>query len=64
VGEDAQVSASVIGNRARIGAGAILADVVIGDAASIAAGNELRSGLRVWPGVKLGPTAIRFSADA
>ncbi len=38
--------------------------VVVADDARIAEGNELRRGLRVWPGVNLGPTAIRFSTDA
>jgi mannose-1-phosphate guanylyltransferase len=48
----------------RIGEGAVLDGVVIGDRARIASGNELSCGLRVWPGVDLGPTAIRFSTDA
>jgi len=30
---------------------------------SVASGNELREGMRVWPGVDLGPTSIRFSTD-
>lgn len=63
VGEGARISASVLGNHTRVGTGAILDDVVIGDGATIASGNELRNGLRVWPGVQLGPTAIRFSTD-
>ena len=48
---------------ARIGAGVVLDGVVIGENSRIAAGNELRAGLRIWPGVDLGPTAIRFSTD-
>jgi len=54
---------SAIGKRARIGEGVVIDSAVIGDGAVIAAGNELRAGARVWPGVTLGPTAIRFSTD-
>ena len=64
IGAGAVVTASVVGRGARIGAGAVLHDVVVGDQACIGAGNELRSGLRVWPGIDLGPGAIRFSSDA
>jgi mannose-1-phosphate guanylyltransferase len=63
IGEGAVVSATIVGRGARVGAGAILQDVVVGDRASIGAGNELRCGLRVWPGVDLQPGAVRFSAD-
>lgn len=64
VGADAIVSASAIGSGARIGAGAVLDQVLVGDRAIIHEGNELRNGLRVWPAVELGPTAVRFSTDA
>ena len=64
VAAGAQVHGSVLGQGARVESGAVLQDAVIGDEASIAAGNELRGGLRVWPGVQLGPVAIRFSTDA
>ncbi len=47
----ARVRASVIGRGARIGAGAVLDGVVIGDGADIGAGNELLTGVRVWPGL-------------
>jgi mannose-1-phosphate guanylyltransferase len=60
---DAVVTASIVGARARIGAGTVLDGVVIGDAARIGPGNELRHGLRVWPGVELSDTAVRFSTD-
>lgn len=63
IGAGARVSGSVLGRRARIGDGAVLADVVIGEAAAVAGGNELCAGLRLWPGVELGPTAVRFSTD-
>ena len=55
---------SVIGQRARIAADATVVGSVIGDDAIVGPGNELRSGARVWPGVELPPTAVRFSSDA
>ncbi len=64
VGAGARVSHSVIGSGARIGGGAVLDGVVIGAGADIGGGNELARGLRVWPGVRLDGTAIRFSTDA
>jgi hypothetical protein len=30
----------------------------------VGAGNELLEGVRVWPGVRLEPTSVRFSSDA
>ncbi len=64
IGDHAVITASVIGAGTKIGAGVVLDGVVIGDGAEVAGGNELRAGLRVWPGVRLGETAIRFSTDA
>ncbi len=63
IGAGAVVNSSVVGRGACIGAGVLLDGVVIGDGARIAEGNELCRGLRVWPEVELGPTAIRFSTD-
>lgn len=64
IGEGATVTASVVGAGARIGAGAVLEGVVIGTGAEIGPRNELRHGMRVWPGVRLEHTAVRFSTDA
>ena len=64
IGTGAVVRASVVGTGARIGPGAILDGVVVGAGARIGGGNELRHGMRVWPGVELDKTAIRFSSDA
>jgi mannose-1-phosphate guanylyltransferase len=64
IGAGARVSGSVIGAAASIGDGVVLDGAVIGDGARIGTGNELRGGLRVWPGTELGPTSIRFSTDA
>jgi mannose-1-phosphate guanylyltransferase len=64
VGTGASVRCSAVGRDVRIGDGAVLDGVIIGDGAQIASGNELSCGMRVWPGVDIGPTAIRFSTDA
>ena len=64
VAAGARISASVLGRSAYVGDGVVLDTAVIGDEASIASGNELRAGLRVWPGVELAPVSIRFSTDA
>jgi mannose-1-phosphate guanylyltransferase len=63
VGAGARVSSSVLGRGVRIGGSAVLDGAVIGDGARVASGNELRAGMRVWPGVDLGPTSVRFSTD-
>jgi mannose-1-phosphate guanylyltransferase len=59
----ARITGSIIGREAKVDSDTVLDGAVIGDGASIAAGNELRGGLRVWPGVELGPTSVRFSTD-
>lgn len=64
IGAGARISQSVVGSGAQIGEGAVLDGVVIGAGADIGGGNELARGLRVWPGVRLEGTAIRFSTDA
>ena len=63
VAAGAVVRDSVIGAGAVVGAGASLDGVVVGDRAMIGPGNELIPGARVWPGVALGETAVRFSSD-
>lgn len=63
VGSGAQVRASVLGSGVRIAGPAVLDGAVVGDGARVAAGNELRAGIRLWPGVDLGPTSVRFSTD-
>ena len=63
VAADAFVRDSVIGSGAVGGSGAHLDGVVVGDRAVIGAGNELVRGARVWPGVVLVDTAVRFSSD-
>jgi mannose-1-phosphate guanylyltransferase len=64
IGARASVTASVVGAGARIGDGAVLNGAVVGAGAEVGGGNELLRGVRVWPGVRLDGTAIRFSTDA
>ncbi len=59
----AHVRDSVVGSGAIVGAGAYLDGVVVGDRAVIGPGNELIRGARVWPGIALGDTSVRFSSD-
>lgn len=63
VGAGARVSASVLGRGVLIGESVVLERTVVGDGARVATGNELRAGMRLWPGVDLGPTSVRFSTD-
>jgi mannose-1-phosphate guanylyltransferase len=64
VGAGAVVTGSIVGRGATIADGVVLDGVVIGDGAFVGSGNELARGLRVWPGVRLEPTSVRFSSDA
>jgi mannose-1-phosphate guanylyltransferase len=64
VGSGAVVRDSIVGRGAKIAGGAVLDGAVIGDGAFVGSGNELARGLRVWPGVRLEPTSVRFSSDA
>jgi len=64
IGAGASVSDSIIGRGAVIGDGAMVSGAVIGDGVFVAPGNELARGIRVWPGVRLEETSIRFSSDA
>jgi mannose-1-phosphate guanylyltransferase len=63
IGAGARVSGSVIGRGTVVGEGVVLDGVVLGDEVHIAPGNELRCGMRVWPGQTLGLTCVRFSTD-
>ena len=64
VGAGAVVTGSIVGRGATIADGAVLDGAVIGDGAFVGSGNELARGIRVWPGVRLEPTSVRFSSDA
>ncbi|HST65024.1 MAG TPA: NDP-sugar synthase [Mycobacteriales bacterium] len=64
VQDGAVVVRSVLGRGAVVGPGCVVEDAVLGDGVVLGARNELRAGARVWPGVQLGDTAVRFSSDA
>jgi mannose-1-phosphate guanylyltransferase len=64
IGSDAVVRDSIVGRGATIANGVVLDGVVVGDGAFVGPGNELARGLRVWPGVRLEATSVRFSSDA
>ena len=64
IGAGCRVTGSVVGRDARIGAGTVLDEAVVGDGVVVGAGNELRAGIRVWPGAVIPDTSVRFSADA
>jgi mannose-1-phosphate guanylyltransferase len=64
IGAGAVVRDSIVGRGATIAGGATLEGAVIGDGAFVGPGNELAHGIRVWPGVRLEPTSVRFSSDA
>jgi mannose-1-phosphate guanylyltransferase len=64
VAQDAVVTRSVLGRGAEVGPGCVVEDAVLGDGVVLGARNELRAGARVWPGVRLGDGAVRFSSDA
>lgn len=60
----AVVKNSIIAAGAKIGANARITDCVIGEGASIGARCELLGGMRVWPGVDIPDSGVRFSPDA
>lgn len=63
VAKGAWVRNSVLGRGARVASGAMLDGAILGDGAVVGPGNELGDGLRLWPGIELPPTAVRFSSD-
>ncbi|RNE48760.1 sugar phosphate nucleotidyltransferase [Corynebacterium alimapuense] len=60
----AVIEDSIIAAGARIGANARIKGCVIGEGAHIGARCELKSGMRVWPGVVIPDNGVRFSSDA
>ncbi|MFM9377757.1 sugar phosphate nucleotidyltransferase [Gordonia sp. VNK21] len=59
----AVVERSIVGFRARLGRGSLVRDTVIGDDAHVGGRCELLRGARVWPGVHIPDSGIRFSTD-
>src|SRR5829696_7131532 len=62
--DGAVVTRSVVGRGTVVAPGCVVEDAVLGDGVELGARNELRSGARVWPGVRLPDGAVRFSSDA
>lgn len=60
----ATIRDSIIAAGATIGANARITDCVVGEGAQIGARCELEGGMRVWPGVQIPDSGVRFSADA
>lgn len=60
----AVIRGSIIAAGARIGANARIVDCVIGEGVQIGARCELQGGMRVWPGVVIPDSGVRFSPDA
>ncbi|GGG75937.1 nucleotidyltransferase family protein [Corynebacterium pelargi] len=60
----AVIEDSIIAAGARIGANARIRGAVIGEGAVVGARCELLDGVRVWPGVELPDSGVRFSSDA
>lgn len=60
----AVVRRSVLGRGSAVGPGSILEDAVVGDGVRVGARNELRAGVRLWPGTELPDGSVRFSTDA
>lgn len=63
IGAAAIVDGCVVGRGAVVGPNVILRGVVVGDGARIGPGNELLDGARVFPGIDLAGTSVRFSSD-
>lgn len=60
----AVIRGSIIAAGATVGANSRLDNCVIGEGVVIGARCELQGGMRVWPGVHIPDTGIRFSTDA
>lgn len=60
----ATVQDSIIASGATIGANTRIDGCVIGEGARVGARCELKGGMRVWPGVEIPDSGVRFSPDA
>jgi mannose-1-phosphate guanylyltransferase len=63
VGEGAQVSDAILGRGAQVGAGSVVEGAVLADGVLVGPRNELRPGVRLFPGAVLGEATVRFSSD-
>jgi mannose-1-phosphate guanylyltransferase len=60
IGAHASIRSSILGPGAAVGAHCRLDGVVLGEGVTLGAGNILRAGARVSPGVSLPDAGIRF----
>jgi len=60
VGADTHITGTIISTDVAIGAHCQLGGVMLGHQVMLGDGNELASGARIFPGVKLPNGAIRF----
>jgi mannose-1-phosphate guanylyltransferase len=63
IGTGSRIYNSIIGAGAVIGSNCCIEGAVIGDGAMIGDGNELLTGVRVWPDTNLASLTVRFSSD-
>lgn len=57
---EAVIEGSILGRGSHVGADCRIVDAVVGHMARIGAGNELRAGIRVWPGLTIPEGSVRF----
>jgi mannose-1-phosphate guanylyltransferase len=60
VGANAKVMRSVLGRGVRIGSATQVVDAVVGADVRVGADNELRGGVRLWPGLDVPDAGITF----
>jgi mannose-1-phosphate guanylyltransferase len=60
VAENANLRGTICGGGSRIGAATKCTDVVIGSGVKIGADNDLRDGMRLWPGVEIADKGLTF----
>ncbi|HVE92698.1 MAG TPA: NDP-sugar synthase [Actinomycetota bacterium] len=60
VEEGAVVERSILCGGVRVGAGTRISDAIIGSGVRVGPGNELRAGIRLWPGLDVPEASIRF----
>lgn len=63
IGAGAVIERSIVAAGADIGPRTVISDAIIGEGAVIGARCELIDGLRVWPGVQIPDSGVRFSTD-
>lgn len=59
---ESSVNSSILAAGVVIGPGSVVSDAVVGARVHIGASNELRSGIRVWPGVDIPDRGVTFTS--